>query len=87
MEEFSIKHPCGASLAEILRNISPPHAFILVKLQDPVVAQYRSLDLIAETEQQIPVPLTEGAPACPPNVIPSEAFKDKRGDPVLGGCV
>ena len=76
-DRFSLPHKCGQTLADALKALDAPppdggdhHAFILVRLYAPVVAQYRSLDLIKDSEQQMPVPLTERAPACPPQGVP-----------------
>lgn len=58
--------PCGGGEGE---------NYILVVLQEPVVAQYRHLEYVVSdtgeevkivNEEQLPVPLIEGAPACPP---------------------
>ena len=61
--------------------------YVLVTLINPVVAQYRRLDIevnasgevTVKSETQLPVPLTEGAPACPPPGIPDWAAGPFKG--------
>lgn len=67
---------------DLQRHPHDPHAYILVKRPDPVVAQYRSIHMISVVEEQIPVRLTTGAPACPPagvSVNAAAAFRDALG--------
>ncbi len=64
--KFDVPLECG-------EVITRDFAYILVKLLEPVVAQYRELEIVGtgvKKDIQIPVPLIEGAPACPPHHVP-----------------
>lgn len=73
------------SHGDLQRHPHDPHAYILVKRPDPVVAQYRYIHMINEVEEQIPVRLTTGAPACPPVGVSANAAAAFRK--ALGPCV
>jgi hypothetical protein len=66
-DSFDFPHECDETIEEALKG-RDPRAYVMVvsSTRERAVAQYRFIHMITRVEDQMPVPLTERAPACPP---------------------